>query len=124
MLKIICASALLFGGCGGVDDGDDDDSLLTIFNDSSFILEEVRVAGIGDPTFSGDLTGIDAVFPGESVTISLSCDDYDVLIVDEIGLECVILGIDVCDEARGFVVDDIMLDDCAFSASGSQEFQP
>lgn len=94
---------------------DDDDGLLSVVNDSSFVIEEVAVASIGSRFYGPNLLGGDVLFPGESVSVRLDCDFYDVLFVDEAGLECEVLDIDVCVSRTIFVIDDLLLDDCAFS---------
>lgn len=94
----------------------DDDGLLSVVNDSSFVIEEVRVASIGSQFYGPDLLGVEDLYPGESVSVRLQCDFYDVLFVDEAGLECEVLDVDVCISRTIFVIDDILLDDCAFSA--------
>ena len=55
----------------------DSEGDLTLINDSSFIIEEVRVAERGDAFFGADLTGRDALFPGEVLVVELDCDDAD-----------------------------------------------
>ena len=95
---------------------DDDDGLLSVRNDSSFVIEELRVAEVGSRFFGPDLVpGADALFPGETISVRLDCDYYDVLFVDEFDLECVVLDIDVCVSRTIFIIDDFLLDSCAFS---------
>lgn len=94
----------------------DDDALLTVRNDSSFVIEELRVAEVGSRFFGPDLfPGADGLFPGETISLRLDCDFYDILFVDEFDLECVVLDIDVCVVRTVFVIDDDLLDSCAFS---------
>jgi hypothetical protein len=57
----------------------------------------------------------EALFPGESVDISVSCDTYDVLVVDETGLDCILPAIDLCFSSGTWVITDSTLDNCAFS---------
>ena len=95
---------------------DDDDGLLSVRNSSSFVIEEIRVAEVGSRFYGPDLVpGGDALFPGETISIRLDCDYYDLLFVDELGLECEVLDIDVCVSRTIFVIDDFLLNDCAFS---------
>jgi hypothetical protein len=106
-LALVTTSACIISDGGG---GDSD---LTIDNESSFVLEEVHVADVGDPTWGPNLVP-EALFPGESVTVVLDCGTYDVLVVDETGVECVLSGFDLCFESGTWVVTDGTLDACAF----------
>ncbi len=110
VLTVVTSPACIF-----VDDDDEElaDSTLTIANESSFVFEEIRVAAIDEPTFGPNLIP-DLLFPGERVTVVLACDVYDVLIVDETGLECVLEGLDLCFDDALWVIDDVDLDICAF----------
>jgi hypothetical protein len=99
---------------------DDDDGQLTVRNDSSFVIEELRVAEVGSRFFGPDLIpGRDALFPGEAISVRLDCDFYDLLFVDEFDLDCVVLDIDVCFFRTVFVIDDFLLDSCAFGSNTS-----
>ena len=93
------------------DDGTD--SLLTIENESSFVIEEVHVAPVDSRSWGPNLVP-EALFPGEAVDIAVSCDVYDVLVVDETGLDCVLSGIDLCFSSGTWVITDNTLDDCFF----------
>ncbi len=96
---------------------DDDDGVLSVLNDSSFVIEELRVARVGSRFYGPDLLAGRALFPGESIAIRLDCDFYDVLFVDALNLECVVLDIDVCFDRTVFVIDDVLLNTCAFSSA-------
>lgn len=93
----------------------EDDPILTVINDSSFIIEEIRLAGPGDVRFGRDLTGLDALFPGEAIDIELDCDEYDVFFQDEFGTECVLVGIDVCFNGAVFRITNALVNFCNFS---------
>src|SRR5262245_61416429 len=95
-LRTLSISALLavaLGGC--IVTTDDNDSTLTVDNQSSFVLDEVHVAAVSEDNWGPNLVP-EALFPGESVDISLTCDTYDVLVVDETGVECVLSSFDLC----------------------------
>jgi hypothetical protein len=99
--------------CGG-GGGGGGDSTLTIENDSDFVLTEVQIAAIDDPTWSGNLLS-DVLFPGESLTVvDIDCGTYDVMVVDETGVECVLTDLDLCFTDGVWSVDNFMLDTCAF----------
>lgn len=113
------AHALLLVACAvtapACTDDDDGDSVLTVANESSFVLTEVRIAEIDDPTWGPNLLP-DVLFPGEEiVVVDIECGFYDVLVVDETGVECALFDVDLCFEDAVWVVDDLTLDTCAFA---------
>lgn len=90
------------------------DSSLTIANDSSYVITSVYLAAEDDPSWGPDLLP-GTLFPGEELTIgAIDCDTYDVLVVDETGVECELSGLDLCFDDDLWVVDDVTLDVCAF----------
>src|SRR5262245_56875697 len=98
-----------------VESGDGDSSLI-VDNQSSFILDEVHVADVNSRSWGPNLVP-EALFPGESVEIVVDCGVYDVLVVDETGLECILAGIDLCFDTGVWVITDATLDTCAFGAA-------
>ena len=111
-LALVVAIAAISPACVIVDG--DDSSSLEVVNDSDFVLEEIRVAEVGDDFYGPDLTGRDAIFPGESLFIVLDCGFYDVLVVDELGAECELLDLDVCFDDAVWFVDNRTLARCDF----------
>jgi hypothetical protein len=89
---LISASLLAAPGCIIVSD---DDSTLTVDNQSDFVIEEINVAQVDDPDWGPNLIP-EALFPDETVDISLDCDVYDARLFDEDGVECDLDGIDLC----------------------------
>lgn len=96
------------------DDGDPiNDATFTISNRSSYFLDEIRLAPIDSRSWGADL--VDTLAPGEDLIITdIRCDTYDVLVVDETGVECELHSIDMCANDDNWVVDDTTLDVCAF----------
>ena len=88
----LAATAVLAPGCLIVAD---DDSSLTVINDSDFVIEEINVTEIDNDDWGPNLIP-EALFPGEEVEISLDCDIYDARLIDEDNVECFIDGIDLC----------------------------
>lgn len=88
----LAATAVLAPGCLIVAD---DDSSLTVVNDSDFVIEEINVTEVDSLSWGPNLIP-EALFPGEEVEISLDCDVYDARLIDEDGVECYIDGIDLC----------------------------
>jgi hypothetical protein len=111
--SLLAVVALAFAGlaAGCVVEGD---STLTIRNDSSFVLTEVHLADVSDPSWGPNLLP-DVLFPGESLTIGgIDCGTYDVMVVDETGVDCELSSFDLCFDDGVWVVGDAMLDSCAF----------
>ena len=118
--RILFAAALAVAasaatGCVVSDDGDDiNDATFTISNQSSYFLDEIHLAPIDSRSWGADL--VDTLAPGEDLVITdIRCDTYDVLVVDETGVECTLQSIDMCANDDHWVIDDFTLDVCAFA---------
>ena len=110
-LSLLCSAAT---GC--VITSDDGDSSLRLHNQSSYALVEVRLAEVHSSSWGPNLLGGDPLFPGETIGItSIECGRYDVLVVDDTGVDCTLGNLDLCFNDEQWVVDDFMLDTCAFN---------
>ena len=90
-----------------------DDTSLTVDNQSDYEIYQVYVAPVNSPSWGPDLLNGDVLLPGESLDVfDLRCDDYDVLITDELGAECELLGIDMCFDSTYWVIDNALLATC------------
>jgi hypothetical protein len=110
---LACAVGIvpLAGGCIIVAD---DDATLTVHNHSSHVLTEVRLAEIDDRDWGPNLLP-EPLFPGEDLLIvDIDCDDYDVLVVDDDDVECVLADLTLCFDDESWVIDDVTLAICAF----------
>ncbi|GAB4510762.1 MAG: hypothetical protein Tsb0020_28320 [Haliangiales bacterium] len=111
--------ALSFFAQGCIIVADDDDATLTVQNDSSYIIDYLYIT----PSYSGnwgpDLLGSRSLYPGESATVSVDCGEYDVLVVDEFGVECALYDFDLCFDDSIWYVDNFTLDVCAFGVTES-----
>ena len=114
------AMALLaVSGCIIVEDDPNDinnntDSSLTIENESDFALAEIRVTEVDNPSWGPNLTRGDLLFPGQSLTVLVDCDVYDVLVVDEDGFGCELNGLDLCFDDAIWTITNRTLDSCGF----------
>jgi len=90
------------------------DSTLTVDNESSYVLTQVHVADPGDPTWGPNLLGGSPLYPGDSLTVSLDCGYYDVLIVDQDGFDCTLYDLDLCFDDAVWLIDDVELATCNF----------
>lgn len=110
LIPLIVLLLSLSASCVVTTDGD---SSLTVINESSYIIEEIYVAPVGTRTWGADLLGLDVLYPGESLTVYLDyCDYYDVLVVDELGAECVLDSLYLCYDDAAWVIDNFVLDTC------------
>jgi hypothetical protein len=74
----------------------DDDSTLTIENQSDFFLDEIRLAEIDSDSWGPNLAPSDGLAPDEIVDIDVDCDFYDLQVVDEDGVVCEVFDLDLC----------------------------
>jgi hypothetical protein len=90
-------------GCGG---DDDTEAQLHVHNTSSFSIVEIHVTSVGSTTWGPDLISGNALDPGETLTIDVSCDFYDALLVDEQGVDCQVHDIQLCGNQADWVIDN------------------
>ncbi len=106
LVAIIVATALVGLSC---------DSSFTIVNESSYALIEINLSPVGSRSWGSNLVGGGMLAPGSSLTVDfINCDDYDVRVIDETGLECILGGISICFSDDAWVITDGMLNSCAF----------
>jgi hypothetical protein len=105
----LCATAALasFAGCSTTDD-----STISVDNQSQSNIQDIRIAGTGDTNFGPNLLGSDLA-PGDTLTISVVCDTYDIQLTDETDTTCVLQGVDVCGSDATWVITEADLNDCA-----------
>jgi hypothetical protein len=107
----VALAAASLGGCI-IESDDDGDSSITVENRSSFLIEEIRVTEIDSTNWGPNLLGGDILRPQESLTILVDCDIYDVLIVDDTGLECILFDLDLCFDDAVWVITNGELAAC------------
>jgi hypothetical protein len=85
---------LMFPACIIVDEP----SELTIVNESDYDLIELRLAPIDSGVWGPNELGRDPLYAGgDSITLGgIPCDTYDILIVDDLGAECVLRDRSLC----------------------------
>jgi hypothetical protein len=92
----------------------DDDSTLTIANESDYVLLEIYVTEVGNPSWGPNLLYDTVLYPNESLTVSLYCDVYDVQIVDQDGFVCELYNLDLCFDDAVWVIDNFELATCGW----------
>ena len=116
MLSLVATMA----ACGSSDDGViiEDDSTLLVVNESDFVIEELFITDVDASGWGPNLLGADALFPGEDFLVTdISCGFYDVLLVDETGVECELLEVDLCFDDATWVIRN---DTCTIFAAQDQ----
>ena len=106
--KTLCAAmlfALLGAGCTT-----DTSATLTIVNKESYAITDVYISPSGTFVTSDNLLGSVPLGANDSLTVSVSCDTYDVEIVDDFPTDCKISNYDLCGTD-----DELLLDDTFFA---------
>ena len=88
------------------------DASLRIDNDSSYALYGIYITPTNVDSWGLDWLGADILYPGDSITINLDCDYYDVKMVDEDGVECEVYDVDLCYNDTAWSITNTYLDSC------------
>jgi hypothetical protein len=92
-------------GCIIESDEDADDSTLLIANDSDYEIWEIYLTEVDNPNWGPNLLGADYLAPGEEfLVVDIECDYYDALLVDEDGVECELLDVDLCFDDATWII--------------------
>jgi hypothetical protein len=86
------------------------DASLRVENRSDFAIVELHVTPIGNSNWGPNLLRGDALLPGESVVLGVSCNTYDALLVDDSGVDCQVNSIDLCLNNADWIIHN---DTCA-----------
>ncbi|MBA3451984.1 MAG: hypothetical protein H0T42_02670 [Deltaproteobacteria bacterium] len=95
-MSLVTVAACSVQGDGGVIVDDVDDASLRVVNDSDFVIEEIYLTDVGSPTWGPNLLRGDVLFPDEEILLGVRCSRYDVLVVDEDGVDCEVNSVDLC----------------------------
>ncbi|HET9626955.1 MAG TPA: hypothetical protein VFP84_36600 [Kofleriaceae bacterium] len=105
----LCATAAfasLAAGCTS------DDASITVDNQSQSDIVDIRVAAVDDPDFGPNLLD-SALQPGDTLTIVVACDTYDVQLTDETDTTCLLHAVDLCLNDSVWTITESDLDACA-----------
>ncbi|HEY5933281.1 MAG TPA: hypothetical protein VIU61_01525 [Kofleriaceae bacterium] len=72
------------------------DATLTVVNQSDYAVTELYLTSSVDIGWGSNVLRGDVLFPAEQISLAVSCDVYDALLVDEDGVECQLDDIDLC----------------------------
>jgi hypothetical protein len=112
ILASIFTAAASIAGCGS-SGSSASDATITVRNDSTHTLTEVRVAPVDQVDWGPNLLP-DVLFPGENLTISVACDTYDVLVTDDQDRMCVLGNLDLCFSDNVWDIDNQTLRNCGY----------
>ena len=113
---LACVLAAAVGGCTlgfQSDDNGNSDGTITIANDSTHVIVEVRVTSIGSSSWGANLLP-DVLYPDEQITVSVVCDTYDVLVSDDAARDCVLGNVDLCFSNKVWTLDNATLRNCGY----------
>ena len=72
------------------------DATLTVVNQSDYAVTELYLTSSVDLGWGSNVLRGDVLLPAEQISLAVSCDVYDALLVDEDGVECQLDDIDLC----------------------------
>jgi len=74
-----------------------EESRVVVENLSDWIIEEFYMSPTDVDDWGEDLLGDEILEPGDSLTLThITCDDWDILVVDEDEDECILEEVDLC----------------------------
>ncbi len=104
--SLAAAAAVMAMACGSASAGKFDASVV-ILNKSSWDIHQLYLSSTETEEWGPDQLGDKVIGTGESFTLhSIPCDSYDVRLVDEDGDECVVGGVDMCNDTGKWIISD------------------
>lgn len=100
---LACLGFALAAGCSS-SDNTTTDATLRVQNSSDFDIVELHVAPVGTTTWGPNLIVGDTLAPGDSLTVGVVCDTYDVRLVDDSGVPCELNDLDLCLNDADFII--------------------
>jgi hypothetical protein len=82
----------------------DGDSSLYVSNQSDFEIHEMYVTPVASPTWGPNLLRGDILFPGDAMFLSLDCDTYDAMLIDETGAACEVANVRLCFDDADWII--------------------
>lgn len=102
------------GGGGGGGGGDGDVGSITIRNGSNYDIYQLQLTPSDEESWGQDLLAGDPLMPGEAGAVPVfECAKYDLRLVDDENVECVVQDIDLCFNDEDWTIDDDDLTACA-----------
>ena len=99
---------------GGGDTGDTGLGSIALHNESRFDIYSIQLSPSDHVQWGGNLIEGDVLMHGENAKLAVfDCKKYDLRMVDDENVECIIDNIDLCLENKQWTIDDTVLAVCA-----------
>ena len=93
------------------------DSDVTFTNRSDWDIYELYLSSVDEDDWGDDQLEDGVLESGGSFLLyAIPCDDYDVLLVDEDGDECILEGVDLCGDSEEWVITNKDLLACQWAS--------
>ncbi len=122
-IGFVLFAAIAAAACGGAQSGPatptggpggDDVGSLTIRNGSSYAIHELHLSPADEVSWGADLLAGDPLLPGEGGSVPVfDCAKYDLRMVDDEDVECIVQDIDLCFNDQDWTIGDDVLASCA-----------
>jgi hypothetical protein len=105
MATVLAISAAMTGCV--VSSDDNTDATLTVHNLSQYDITDIYIAPVGSRSWGPNLLDPgEVLFAGDQLTFSTVCDTYDVKVIDETDVDCVVPDVDLCLNDADWIVRD------------------
>lgn len=99
---------------GGGTDGTGNIGTIALHNTSKFDIYSIQLSPADHAEWGNNLIAGDVLMHGENASLAVfDCKKYDLRMVDDENVECVIDDIDLCFEDKQWTIDDTVLAICA-----------
>lgn len=108
-LSLAAVGIVTVAGCSDNDDNNnnnDNNAQLHVHNNSNFSIVEIHVTSVGSTTWGQNLISGQTLAPGDSLTIGVTCDTYDALLVDQQGVDCQVHNVELCGNHADWAIDN------------------
>lgn len=109
-----CGGGAASSGGGTTPTGDVDLGTISLENTSNYDIYSIQLSPSDETSWGPNLIGNDALMHGETAKVAVfDCKQYDLRMVDDESVECVIQDIDLCFSDKAWKIDDAVLASCA-----------
>jgi len=99
---------------GGTTDGTGNVGTMALHNASNFDIHSIQLSPADQVQWGANLIAGDVLMHGEDAQLAVfDCKKYDLRMVDDENVECVIDNIDLCFEDKKWTIDNTVLAVCA-----------